>query len=85
MSLASPQIFSNVTPDQFTLLTQKAQSAGIAITGNSGSASKLGVEVAWNYSPTSQQLTLQCLKAPFFVKVDDVNQRIRALVTETLA
>jgi len=85
MSNAAPQLFANVSPAQFTLLTQKAQSAGIAISGNSGSASKMGVEVAWNYSPETQQLSLQCLKTPFFVKADDVNQKIRSLVTETLA
>jgi hypothetical protein len=85
MSNATPQLFSNVSPSQFTLLTQKAQSAGIAISGNSGSASKMGVEVAWNYSPETEQLTLQCLKTPFFIKATDVNEKIHALVTQTLA
>jgi hypothetical protein len=84
MSSAAPQLFSNVSPSQFAQLTQKAQSAGIAISGNSGSASKMGVEVAWNYSPETCELSLQCLKTPFFIKAADVNQQIHALVTETL-
>jgi hypothetical protein len=84
MTDTAPQLFENVTPDQFAQLQQKASSAGIDIAGNSGSASKMGVEVAWNYSPETQQLTLHCLKAPFFVSVSDVNQKIRTLVSETL-
>ena len=84
MSNPAPQLFHNISPAQFAVLQQKASSAGIPISGNSGSASKMGVEVAWNYSPDSQQLSLQCLKAPFFISADDVNKKIHALVTETL-
>ena len=85
MGNTAPQVFNNITQDQFTLLTEKAQSAGIAIAGNSGTANKMGVEVSWNYSPEARMLTLQCLKAPFFLRVDDINQRIRTLVTQTIA
>jgi hypothetical protein len=85
MSHTAPQVFENISPEQFALLTEKAQGAGIAIAGNSGSAAKMGVEVAWNYSPDSRQLTLHCIKTPFFIDADDVNRRIHALVTETLA
>ena len=81
----APQLFQNISPAHFAVLQQKAGAAGIPISGNSGSASKMGVEVAWNYSPDSQQLSLQCLKTPFFISVSDVNQKIHALVTETLA
>jgi hypothetical protein len=45
----------------------------------------MGVEVAWNYSPDAQQLSIQCLKTPFFISAADVNQKIHGLVTETLA
>ena len=85
MSTTAPQVFNNVTPAQFAALTEKAHSAGISISGNSGSATKMGVEVSWDYSPETGRLTLQCLKAPFFVKVDDINSRIHTLVTQTLA
>ncbi|MGA2250513.1 hypothetical protein [Terracidiphilus sp.] len=80
----TPQLFNNISPAQFAVLQQKAGSAGIPISGNSGSASKMGVEVAWNYSPDSQQLSIECLKAPFFISASDVNQKIHDLVTETL-
>ena len=84
MSQTPPQIFSGITPEQYATLMQKAQAAGLALSGNSGTASKFGVEVAWNYSPESRQLTLHCLHTPFFVKLEDVNARIKALVKETV-
>ena len=84
METSAPQVFAPVTPEQFAKLIAKAQTAGISISGNSGIASELGVEVAWNYEPDKQELSLQCLKAPFFVSSDDVNAKLRALVKETL-
>ena len=84
MSNAAPQVFSNISPAQFALLSEKAQNAGIAISGNSGAASKMGVEVAWDYAPETGLLTLQCLKTPFFIHADDVNRKIHDLVTQTL-
>jgi hypothetical protein len=79
------QVFSPITPAQYATLIQKAQSAGIALSGNSGTASRFGVEIAWNYSPDTRQLTVQCLGTPFFVKPEDVNAKIQTLVKETLA
>lgn len=85
MSENQPLTFSNVTPDQFAALAAKARAAGIALNGNTGSASKFGVEVAWNYIPATQQLTLHCLRAPFFMKLADVNAQMRALVESATA
>lgn len=85
MSENKTQIFSGVTPAQFARLVEKGHAAGIEITGNSGQASKLGIEVAWNYSEDTQQLELTCLRAPFFVSADDVNAKLRTMVGEALA
>ena len=85
MAASAPQIFKDVTPDMFARLAEKAQQSGIPISGNSGTASKFGVEVAWNYSPESQELALQCLRAPFFMSAADVDKRMHTLVTESLA
>jgi hypothetical protein len=79
------QVFSGVTPAQFARLVEKVNAAGIEISGNCGQASKMGVEVAWNYSEDRQQLELTCLHAPFFVSAEDVNMRLRTLVNEVLA
>ncbi len=84
VSQSEPQIFAGVTPAQYAALLEKAQAAGLGLSGNSGSASRFGVEVAWNYSPETQELTLQCLRTPFFVRAAEVNARLKALVTEAL-
>ena len=85
MSDNAPQIFSGITPAHYALLTEKARAAGIELAGNSGTANKFGVEVAYNYAPDIQQLTLHCLKTPFFVSPADVEARLRSLVEHSLA
>jgi hypothetical protein len=80
-----PLVFSNITPAQYAALISKAEASGISIAGNSGTASKHGVEVAWNYSPDARQLTLQCLKTPFFVSVADVNAKLQSLVGQSIS
>ena len=83
MGQNSALVFSGITAEQFSILTGKAQAAGIAMQGNSGSATKYGVEVAWNYLPETLQLSLQCLKTPIFVKPADVHAKIQQLVKES--
>jgi hypothetical protein len=85
MAPSAPLVFKGVTPDQFARLVEKAKGAGIDISGNTGSASKFGLEIAWNYAPSSQELTLQCLKTPFFMSASDVDTKIHALVQQSLA
>lgn len=84
MASATPQIFNGIDPERYARLVNKARSAGISIDGNSGTAAKFGVEVAWNYEPEAKQLTFQCIKTPFFMKAADVQSRIQSLVEETL-
>ena len=79
------QVFKGITPEQFAKLTAKAQAAGIGLNRNSGTAEKFGVEVEWNYQPETQELTLHCLRTPFFVKMEDVNAKIKAMVKDSLA
>jgi len=82
---STPQIFKDITAEQWTKLAAKAKAGGIDLNGNTGTASKFGVDVAWNYVPGTQELTFQCLSTPFFVKPQDVYAKIQALVKETLA
>ncbi len=84
MAQGTPQVFPGITPEQYAKLMARAQSAGLNLSGNSGTATKFGVEVTWNYSPEAQELTLQCLRTPIFVKPEAVNAKIQALVKETL-
>jgi hypothetical protein len=79
-----PQVFSNITPEQYGALIQKASAAGINLVGNSGTASNFGVEVTWNYSAESRELTIQVLSTPFFLSPESINARIKAMVEETV-
>ncbi len=85
MAPSAPQTYKGITPDQYAKLAEKARGAGIEMQGNSGSASKFGVEVEWKYVPETQELTLQCLKAPIFLKAADVDAKLREMVRQTLA
>ena len=85
MGQSAPQVFKGVTPDQYARLVEKAKGAGIDLSGPSGTASKFGVEVAWNYLADAQELTLHCLKAPFFMSTADVNSKIEELVRQSMA
>jgi hypothetical protein len=85
MAPSAPQVFNGVTPDQYARLAEKAKTAGIDISGNNGTALKFGVEITWNYAPATQELTLQCLKTPFFMSASDVNAKIQSLVQQSLA
>ncbi len=85
MAEYEPQLFSGITPQEFAALIQKAKEAGFHMSGNKGTASKLGVDVSWNYEPEREELTLQCLHAPFFLSKDQVNAKLHSLVTESLA
>lgn len=85
MAESKSQTFSGVSPKQYAMLIEKARAAGVEISGNTGRASKMGVEVERNYSEEAQQLELTCLHTPFFVTTDQVNTRLRNLVTQALA
>lgn len=81
--MAEGHIFKNVSPGKYGRLQEKARAAGIEMQGSSGSAAKFGAEVAWNYNPDSQELTLQVLSVPFFMKEEDIEARMRALVEQS--
>ena len=74
------QTFSGMTQEQFTCLLQKAQSSGINITGNSGTASRDGITLMWNYDPASQVLTVQCTDKPIFLMCGVITSQISDLV-----
>jgi hypothetical protein len=72
-----------VTPERYEMLAERARAAGIPLEGDSGSATMFGIEVSWNYSPETHELTIQILQTPFFVKQDQVEAKIRRLVEQT--
>lgn len=77
----APQVFT-INPAQYVALVVKAQAAGIPIVGDSGTASKFGVQVQWHYiDPT---LTIQVMNTPFFISAETVEGKISALIAETV-
>lgn len=84
MEPAAPQTFRGVTPDQYARLAEKAKAAGIDMVGNGGTASWYGVDVAWMYVPEAEELTIRCLKTPFFMRPEVIDAKIRDLVRQSL-
>lgn len=82
--MQEPQVFTGVTPEQYARLVAKAREAGITLDGYSGSVAKSGVEIAWHYDPVAEELTIQTIKTPIFMKPADVDARIQSLVRASL-
>ncbi|MGD0734306.1 MAG: hypothetical protein ABR976_04125 [Terracidiphilus sp.] len=85
MSACPSQTFSNVTPEQFAGIEQKAQKSGVPITGNCGSASTFGGHFTWNYDPATRELTIKVTEPPFLMNCESVNAKISSLVANALA
>ena len=49
MTADTPQVFTGITQAQYAKLIEKARAAGMVINGNNGRASRMGVELEWNY------------------------------------
>ena len=81
MAKCAAQVFSNISPQVFACLVDRAKVAGIDITGNSGTTPPhSGVSVAWEYDPASETLSIQCLSLPFLVSCGAANSQIHNLV-----
>jgi hypothetical protein len=80
MAGCEAQTFSGITQEHFACLLQKAQSSGINISGNSGTASRDGITLTWNYDSASQVLTIQCTEKPIFLLCGVITSQINDLV-----
>ena len=81
MAGCASQSFSNVTQTVWNCLVQKAAEYGVTINSPSGSASKLGFTVQWNWNSTAGTLTMQCTDKPFIVSCNTVQDTITDAVT----
>lgn len=82
MSACSTQSFNNVTPAVWQCGVSAAANLGVTITTNSGSASKSGFTVAWNYNPQSQTCSIQCTDSPWYVPCSAINSFIDSTVSK---
>ena len=79
------QVFTGITPDKFISLVAKVgKDTGVAISGNSGEAKSDDEkwEFSWNYVPEIGNLTIQCLKKPFYIPASSVITAITHEVAE---
>ena len=75
------QSFAGVTPEHFaSIMAEVAKDTGLAVSGNSGTASKSGFIVSWSYDPEVGVLTMQVLDKPWIVPASTVQSKIQELV-----
>ena len=74
------QTFTGITPAIKAFLESKGAAAGLPISGDTGSATTMGVTIQWNYDPTAETLTITCTDAPFFVPCHTVHSKVTELV-----
>jgi hypothetical protein len=76
----TPQVFSGISREHYARLVESARAAGVDLSGDNGIASKLGIQIAWNYIPEKRELVIHCLRAPFFLDIGEVNRKMHNLV-----
>ena len=72
--------FNSVSPAVFNCLVAKAAEYGITISSDSGTASKSGFKVSWNYNRVGSTLKIQCLDKPLLVPCSLVKSTIKSTV-----
>ena len=81
MAGCASQSFSNVNQNVWDCLVKKAAGYGVTIDSPSGSASKMGITVQWNWSSAAGTLTMQCTDKPFIISCGTVESTITSAVT----
>ncbi len=81
-----PITFENVTPEQFDRIEKRLDALGYADkaedAANAGDAQDKGVKIGWKYDAGTQQLTIRCIKKPFFVSGEMLGKKIREAFKE---
>lgn len=62
---------TNYAPDRFARLQATKEAKGLKLTGNDGEAREYGAVVDWDYSPSSEVLTLIIKHGPHLHNFDD--------------
>jgi len=79
VSMSCPEIrIEEVPQDLYDKLLQEATAAGAKFEGTKAEIE--GAQFDWSYDDISQTLHVTCLKKPFFISCDSIEQRIRELV-----
>lgn len=84
MSACAMLTYSGAIPAAWNCAKQKAASFGVVITDNSGSATKDGFTIAWNYNPDAQTASIQCTDSPWWAPCSIINSKINEQVEDCL-
>ena len=77
MAGCDPQVFTGVTREMLECFSGSVESAfGLALEGDSGSASAMGTTLAWSYDLAAEQLTLTCEAKPMFLGCRDIYEHL---------
>jgi len=83
MRSCAAQIFSDITPEKWLSLQNKATQNGINLAGDVGQTTQHGCTFQWKYESSSATLTIQCLDHPLLAPCGTINGRIHDLMDGT--
>lgn len=85
MGACAMQSFNNVTPSAWQCCKTAVAGFGITITTDSGTQTKDGFTVTWNYNSGAQTLQIQCTDSPWWAPCSTINGKIHDLVEPCLS
>lgn len=80
MAACPPLVFAGVSRAAWEAMKADANREGIALNADAGTLSKAGFTIEWAYDSGGCSLTVTCTKAPFFLKCETINAKIRELI-----
>ncbi len=82
MSACDALVFNNVNPQKFDCISKAVTAkVGIPVSGFTGTQSKDGFTVTWNYNAGGRTLTIQCLDSPLSAPCATINSKIRDIAS----
>lgn len=84
--MCEPIVFPGVTPERWNEIETEIVGRGLDVSAqeqadDAGDVTIAGADIAWVYDPSTQVLTVQCRKKPFFVPCGAINDRIKEAFT----
>ncbi len=82
--MCDPVIFPNIRPALWASIETQVRAAGIDVEHDQGVAHVGPTDIQWDYEPSTQSLTVQCLHKPWIASCGMVNQKITDLFQKAL-
>lgn len=76
MSSGSRLSFRGITRAVFARLRRKAAKYGLPVCHPRGEAVRNGVTIHWNYDEAAELLEVECVRAPFWIAPDTINNKL---------